>query len=291
MYELVQAGAVSYFMDCPVRVGFIRAGDGVLMIDGGSDKDAGKKALRCLEELGGPLRAVLCTHSHADHIGGCRLIAERTGAPVYLPDGETAFGRTPELEGALLFGARPPKPLQNKFLRAEPFDARPLSAFALPEGVEAKPLPGHSPDMTAYRGPDGVWFLGDALFGEETLDKYRLSYLYDVAGTLRSFEEVAALEGPCFVPAHCAPLTETGPLAARNAAALRETLDVVRELCGPGVAFEELLKGVFLRYGLTLNMNQYALLGSAVKAALAYLLDRGDIGAAPESGRIIWRTN
>ena len=60
-------------------------------------------------------------------------------------------------------------------------------------------------DMTAYRAPDGVWFLGDALFGAETLDKYHLSYLYDAEQALASFDAAEALTGAAFVPAHVKP--------------------------------------------------------------------------------------
>ena len=86
MYELRQTGPSSWYMDCPVRVGFLAAGDGVLMIDGGSDGDAGKKALACLEQLDRPLRAVLCTHSHGEQRGE----DQHAGAP---SDSDSAAGR------------------------------------------------------------------------------------------------------------------------------------------------------------------------------------------------------
>lgn len=43
MYELLQAGPCSYYMDCPSKVGFIVLGEEVCLVDTGGDKDAGKK--------------------------------------------------------------------------------------------------------------------------------------------------------------------------------------------------------------------------------------------------------
>lgn len=290
MYELVQVGASTYYIDCPVRMGLICLPGGAVLIDGGSDRDAGKKALRHVEELNLPLLAVLCTHSHADHIGGCRLISERTGALIYLPDGEVAFGRTPELEGVLLYGAAAPAQLRSKFILAPSFNAQALSAFSMPEGMEQLSLPGHSPDMTAYRSPDGIWFPGDAVFGDETLTKHRISYLYDIDKTLKSFDAVEALEGKCFIPAHAAAQEDIRPLTQRNRIALLEVIETVAGLCGPGIAFDELLKGVFLRYGLGMDMSRYVLIGSTVKAVLTYLNDQGRIEPDVRSGRMIWKT-
>ena len=102
MYELMQAGLCSYYMDCPSKVGFIVRGDKVCLVDTGGDKDAGKKALRLAQGRGWRVKLVLNTHSHADHIGGNRLVQQRTGAPVYAPGIEADFVRWPVLS--------PPRP-------------------------------------------------------------------------------------------------------------------------------------------------------------------------------------
>ena len=71
MYELIQAGEKTYYIDCPAKIGIYRvSGDEVCLIDSGNDKNAGKKALRILEEQGWKLKMILNTHFHADHIGG-----------------------------------------------------------------------------------------------------------------------------------------------------------------------------------------------------------------------------
>ena len=74
MYECVQAGENTFFMDCPSRVGVYRDGEAAWLIDSGSDKDAAKKVLKILGDLGLRLEAAIVTHYHADHTGGAALL-------------------------------------------------------------------------------------------------------------------------------------------------------------------------------------------------------------------------
>ena len=70
MYECVQVGENTFFMDCPSRVGIYRDGGAAWLIDSGSDKDAAKKVLKILDDLGLCLEAAIVTHYHADHVAG-----------------------------------------------------------------------------------------------------------------------------------------------------------------------------------------------------------------------------
>ena len=80
MYELIQAGERTYYIDCPAKIGIYRMDETrVCLIDSGNDKDAGKKVLKILEANGWKLDRILNTHFHADHVGGNRLLQERTG--------------------------------------------------------------------------------------------------------------------------------------------------------------------------------------------------------------------
>lgn len=176
MYELMQAGPCSYYMDCPSKVGFIVLGDEVCLVDTGGDKDAGKKALRLAQGRGWRVKLVLNTHSHADHIGGNRLVQQRTGAPVYAPGIEAGFVRWPVLEPATAWGGCPPRALRGKFWMAQPSNALPAEGAALPHGIELLRLDGHAPAHMAVKAPDGVWFVGDAVIGETALQKYHISF-------------------------------------------------------------------------------------------------------------------
>lgn len=84
MYELIPVSEHDYYIDCPAKIGLVRLNDTeVAAIDSGSDKDAAKKVLRHIDANGWKLTAVYVTHSHADHIGGCKLLQDKTGCHVY----------------------------------------------------------------------------------------------------------------------------------------------------------------------------------------------------------------
>ena len=65
--------------------------------------------------------------------------------------------------------------------------------------------------------------------------------------------------------------------------------ELVTELCREPKMFEEILQGVFARYQLTMDFNQYVLVGSTVRSYLAYLLDRGAAAAEFDDNRLLWR--
>ena len=116
MYELIQLSAHDYYIDCPAKIGLIRSGErDVVLIDSGSDKDAGKKVYRILESKGWSLKAIFNTHSHADHIGGNHFLQGKTGCKIYAKGMECAYSNLPALEPAGLYGGLPFRDLKHKF--------------------------------------------------------------------------------------------------------------------------------------------------------------------------------
>lgn len=290
MYEYVRLAGGSGYVDCPARMGLFEENGQAILIDTGGDKSAGRKLRQILDGNGYKLQAIYNTHYHADHVGGNAYLQKQTGCKVYAPPMETAFVRNPILEPALLIGGNPFRELHNKFLMAEPCDVE--EQMELLPGWQVIPEPGHSPGMVGYLSPDGVAYIGDAVSSEETLDKYHVCYTWDPKAFLETLDKLeAGIDGvKWWVPAHAPVCEDIRPLAAKNRAKVLEIADRVAGLCQEPQIFEDILTGLFHLYNLTMNPQQYALLGSTLRGYLSWLQERGDLEGFVEDNRLLWRS-
>ena len=289
MYELIQVTDRSYYIQSPAKIGLVKLGGAeVCLIDSGNDKDAGRKVRQLLDAQGWKLTAIYNTHSNADHIGGNKYLQGQTGCRIYAPGVECAFTRYPVLEPSFLYGGYPCRDLRHKFLMAQESGAEELTREVLPEGFELIPLPGHFFDMVGFRTPDDVVYLADCLSSRETLEKYQIGFIYDVAAYLDTLERVKSLSARVFVPAHAAATEEIAPLAQENICKVWEIADHILELCGTPAGFETILQKLFQRYQLTMNFEQYVLVGSTVRSYLSWLKDTGKLNAGFADNRLLW---
>jgi glyoxylase-like metal-dependent hydrolase (beta-lactamase superfamily II) len=108
-----------------------------------------------LARMGAACTAILLTHSHYDHFGALTDLAEGTGAPVWLPEGEADIFRRP----ADFFPGVPMRPYEGEATQlagGETVDAAGIS-------FQVRSVPGHSPGHLSYYA-DGCLFSGDVLF-------------------------------------------------------------------------------------------------------------------------------
>ena len=289
MYELIRLTDRCGYIQSPAKIGLVRlTEDRVCLIDSGNDKDAGRKVRQLLDANGWRLDAIYDTHSHADHIGGGQYLQKQTGCRIYAPGIECAFTRHPVLEPSLLYGGFPGRDLRHKFLMAQPSDALPLTEDILPEGWQLIPLPGHSFDMVGFRTADGVVYLADCLSSRETLEKYRIGFLWDVAAYLDTLERVKTMEGTMFVPAHAPAAESVAELAQINIDAVMEVAQAILDICREPVCFERVLRGLFRKYALVMTFEQHALVGSTVRSYLSWLRDAGRLTARFEDDMLLW---
>ena len=290
MYELIQVSEHNYYIQCPAKIGLVKLNDTeVCFIDSGSDKNAGRKVRQILDANGWKLRAIYNTHSNADHIGGNKYLQGQTGCRIYAPGIECDFTNHPILEPAFLYGGYPCKDLRHKFLLAQESKAEPLTGEVLPEGFELIPLPGHFFDMAGFRTPDDVVYLADCLSARETLDKYQIGFIYDVASYLETLEKVKTMKAKLFIPSHAAPEEDISDLAQYNIDKVREIAGRILEVCAEPLCFETILQKLFTEYGLTMNFEQYVLVGSTVRSYLSWLKDTGKLNAGFDGNLLLWQ--
>ena len=292
MYELIPITQNSYYIQSPAKIGLVTLeGEQVCLIDSGNDKDAGRKVRQLLDSRGWKLRAIYNTHSNADHIGGNRYLQGQTGCRIYAPGIEQAFTASPVLEPSFLYGGYPCGELRHKFLMAQESGAELLTPQVLPEGFELIPLPGHFFDMVGYRTADDVVYLADCLSSRETLEKYQISFIYDVAAYLDTLEKVQSLTARMFVPAHAPASEEIGELARYNIRKVWEVAERIVGLCAQPLSFEVILQRLFAAYQRTMNFEQYVLVGSTVRSYLSWLKDTGKLTAVFSDNLLLWERN
>lgn len=289
MYELIQVSDNSFYVQNPAKIGLVKLNDQeVCLIDSGNDKDAGRKVRQILNSNHWKLTAIYNTHSNADHIGGNKYLQGQTGCKIYVPGIDCAFTKYPVLEPAFLYGGYPCKDLRHKFLLAQESNAEYLTKDVLPRGFEIIPLPGHFFDMVGFRTPDNVVYLADCLSSRETLDKYQIGFIYDVAAYLKTLETVKSLTANMFVPAHAEATTDISALAQYNIDKVHEIAEKIMELCTEPLCFESILQQLFTKYSLKMNFEQYVLVGSTVRSYLAWLKDVGKLNATFENNMLLW---
>lgn len=290
MYELEQVSEKCYYINCPAKIGvYAQDKDNVYLVDSGNDKDAGRKVRQILDKNGWHLAAILNTHSNADHIGGNRYLQGQTGCKIYSGGIEAAFTKYPVLEPSFLYGGYPCKDLRHKFLMAQDSSVTDFSDESFPKEIEVISLPGHFFDMVGFRMPDNVVFLADCLSSRETLEKYAVSFIYDVGAYLETLNMVEGMEAAVFVPAHAEASDDIKELVRYNRDKVQSIAEKILSICGEPVNFEKILQEVFQGYGLTMNFEQYVLVGSTVRSYLSWLKDSGKLEAMFQDSMLLWR--
>ena len=290
MYELQQVTEKCYYFQSPAKIGLVRLeGSDVCLIDSGNDKETGRKVRQILDSNGWRLRAIYNTHSNADHIGGNKYLQTQTGCGIFAPGIDRDFTVHPILEPSFLYGGFPPQSLRHKFLMAQESEADLLTPEAMPEGLKILPLPGHFFDMVGFASDDGAVYLADCLSSAETLEKYQITFIYDVAAYLNTLEMVKTLQAKVYIPAHAAATEDIAPLAQKNIDKVHDIAERILGICKEPIAFEGVLQRLFEAFSLSMNIEQYVLVGSSVRSYLAWLNDSDRMEYFFDNAQMLWR--
>jgi glyoxylase-like metal-dependent hydrolase (beta-lactamase superfamily II) len=160
-----------------------------------------------LARLGTRCAGILVTHGHFDHLLGVADLAEGTGAPVHMPEGERALLESPQgsyTPAGVTVRAHPPEVLVSGGDTVE------VAGIAF----QVLSVPGHSPDHVAYYAEECL-FSGDVLFaGSVGRTDLPGADWETLLASIRSLAETLPSETVVY-PGH-GPITTLGGELARN---------------------------------------------------------------------------
>jgi glyoxylase-like metal-dependent hydrolase (beta-lactamase superfamily II) len=284
-----------YYLRDVINIGVVVGEDGqALLIDSGLGDRSGRRILRALEAEGLRPVAVLNTHCHGDHSGGNAYLVERAGAKVYAPLSDAIVLRQPMWSTLCLFaGADPINELKiPRFsMRPSPVDVIVTEGEMTVAGVtiEAVALPGHTATHTGYIA-SGVFFLGDALCGEQELENAGIPYGYSVTLRLNTLQKLRNTNCDYYLLAHDDLRCDIGQLVELNHNRVQETLAfIVDYLSQQPAEASDVMVAVCEHFGLQLHKVQgFFLLHPTIYSHLSHLHNRGEIAFKIEDNRLLW---
>lgn len=209
-----------------------------LLIDTGPSATAARLVEWC---RGGPVRRVLLTHHHEDHIGGAAALQEELGLPIL-----ASAGAVP------IFAEGLRMPLYRRVVwRGQPrtFRAEPLGETVEGEGYRLRviPTPGHAFSHVCFFEEGRRWLFSGDLYVHDRVKLLRR--IEDVWQHIDSLKRVLALEPELLICDHAGVLEHAQERLRRKiqywedlgaqARALREqglsVEEIARRLLGPEV--------------------------------------------------------
>lgn len=291
MTDIIKAGEKTWYMEGFAAAGFYAAGDGTCyLIDAGNTEQSGREIDEVLTEMGWNLSGILLTHAHTDHFGGCAYLQKKYGCPVFAKGSEAAIASNSFLEPAMFHGGYPyPQVMKRGIYYSDSCVCQDISSELFPQDIEVVDLPGHSCESVGYITPDGTAFIGDAVFDEETAERYPLQSIYSIDDELDSFEKLKEIKADRFVTGHGGMFKDIRPVCEKDRQTVLEVADLILGFTQQPRSTEEIVSCLIKHYNIREGHRTYALILSIARTYISWHCEKENIEAVFEDGFLRWR--
>lgn len=285
------------YIENSCNIGYIIIEDYVILIDSGLEDVVAKKIFRIFDNQAYKIKAIINTHSHADHCGGNNYMQNKLGALIYAPEFESAIIENPYLEPVYLSGgAAPLKELTSKFIMAKPskvdYVIKKEDTEICIESVTLKivPLPGHAINHIGI-AIDDVLYCGDSILDGELLMKHKIPFNVDIGQQINTLKILRESKYEVYIPSHCTLMNkkELSQALDENIRTIEDINNIIVESLNTPKTLEEIEYSLFKHYNIRIkSLTQYYLLKTTILAHINYLFKENIIMKIVNNNKICW---
>lgn len=296
-----------YYISGPTNIGIIeeRLSDtksNLYMIDSGCNTEDGKRIFTEITEYFSQkditIKAIINTHSHADHCGANNYIQQKTNCEIWITENEQGSLINPFLQPIISWGGNPLPEINSSYYVAEKTVPNKIintnEKLTLNNGIKLSfiNLPGHYFEMIGILCEDNnkkVLFASDGIFGRKNIGKYWIPFLYDVKEFKNSLDTISSLNADFCIPGHGEPTSQIEETVELNKIAIISNEQCILEaLKYKEQTQEDILKYVADKNEINLHIAQYMLIGCTIKAYLTFLYNEGKISYHIKENKMYW---
>jgi glyoxylase-like metal-dependent hydrolase (beta-lactamase superfamily II) len=287
----------TYYIPAATNIGVYKFKDRyTLMVDTGDSNQQARIIAETIQGQSFMIKYIMNTHNHIDHSGGNSFLQKHyPGTIIFASEDEKTFLENPYLFSMYIYGGNPVNDLSRHFgLNKKNVISSILSPGTIKineEKFEVISLGGHSRGQIGIATRDGVFFVADALFSEEIIQKYSFPFLYDIAEQIKTYTRIEETDYEFFVLSHAKRVYNKGEikkLIQLNRDNLNYYLDLVCDLLSQPKTREELFEEISILQELAIDLNEYYFSISTTAAIITYLFDMGELEYQIENGKLFF---